>query len=97
MPALRVIGLMISSEDDTITLHVLEMGLLNNFEELLKSEHNYIIKEACWLLSNVLCSGRYCIKKVDEKEKIIPLLIKLSVTEGYPIKNEALFCLVNMF
>ena len=47
-------------------------------------------------MSNVLCSGRYCIKKVHDKEDLIPELIKISVQDSYAIKMEALYCLTNL-
>ena len=47
-------------------------------------------------MSNVLCSGRYCIKKVNDKEDLIPELVKISVHDSGDIQSEALFCLTNL-
>jgi len=66
---------MVANEDDSVTVHAIGLGILNPLEKYFKSKHGYIRKEACWLMSNILCSGRYCIKKIIEHGKLLPLII----------------------
>lgn len=66
VPSLRLLGNIVSNDADTVSQHVVDLGLLSVLYKYLKSDHAFIRKETCWLLSNVLCSGKYCVKKTDE-------------------------------
>ena len=54
-------------------------------EKYLKHSIGFLRKEACWVMSNILVSGRFCIKKTYEFKQatLLKELIKIALTDNF--------------
>lgn len=93
VPALRVIGNLLSGED-SVTIKVIEAGALPALKGLLLSDRQGIRKEACWSLSNILAGTVEQIQQTIE-EDIIPIVLHLLSVDRFDIKKEAAWCIAN--
>lgn len=56
IPALRAVGNILTTNDNSVIERCLYLGVLDKLTALLYSTSGNIIKECCWALSNI-CAG----------------------------------------
>jgi importin subunit alpha-1 len=92
-PALRAIGNIVTG-DDSVTQHVVDIGVLGSLKSLLSSPKQAIQKEACWAVSNITAGTLPQIRAVYENQ-IFPILIHILANSEPKTKREACWALCN--
>lgn len=94
-PALRVLGNMSTGNDD-LTQCVVDMGTLKEIVPLLKnSKSPTVVKECCWLVSNVIAGTQGQIQAVIDAG-IIPYIVKVLHTGEFKCQFEASWAVANL-
>lgn len=92
-PALRTVGNLVT-EDDLCTQSMLTNGTLPHVARLLKSKSIPILRESCWLVSNV-CAGTQDKIQTVLDANIVPLLIRCMMKGDPEVAKEATCALSN--
>lgn len=93
LPSLRVVGNLLSGENDT-TQVVIDAGVIPALKKLLYHEKHSIRKEACWGLSNILAGTSQQIQRVID-EDLFGKILDISYNDRFDVKKEAAWCIVN--
>lgn len=93
LPSVRSIG-NISTGSENISRVIFDCGALPKLAELLSIEDKGILKETCWLFSNLLAESVTQVLKVMESGAL-GKLIKLCFEEDLSIRKEAAWCISN--
>jgi hypothetical protein len=96
-PALRAIGNILTTNDETVVDRCLWCNVLENLSFILKNQQNKfsVIKEACWAISNITaCSNKHVVKFVESAAfyEVINLSLHCSKPD---IKKETLWPICN--
>ena len=90
----------IASQDDRKTQYIVNLGILSQINDLLqkhvqtKSKNVTVIKEACWLVSNITAGTKEQISSVFDAN-LIPILVNLLKNNVFVVKKEALYAIGN--
>lgn len=95
MPALKVVGNLLASDDEIMDA-LLNEKLLDYMPPLLKHRRRGIRKEACWCLSNVFSGHSSQIRSAITAGILEPLLEIIHENFDSEIVKEALWCIANM-
>lgn len=94
VPALRCIG----NFATTNTMEVIDYILFNNaldvIQNILQSPNSNLIKECCWVLSNIAASQSEHVKVIVE-HSIFERLIQICLLKNIDNRKEALWVLTN--
>lgn len=94
-PALRVLGNMATGNDD-LTQKVIELGTLQEIGPLTeRAKSQTIVKECCWLVSNVIAGTQPQIQAVLDAG-ILPLIIEVLLNGEFKSQFEASWAIANL-
>ena len=78
--------------NDSITISFIHLGLVKVLSKAISNTK--FIKEICWVLSNIACSGQIAIKEMIQ-ENIYDKMIVLTNNKDFRIIKEAIWVLLN--
>jgi importin subunit alpha-1 len=93
-PALRVVGNIVSGDDDKQTDILLKAEVLPHLGVLLSHPKKVIKKECCWTISNITAGTKQQIQAVFDAN-MVPPLIKLLSSSEFDVKKEAAWAVSN--
>lgn len=94
-PALRVLGNMATGNDE-MTQAVIDVGTLKLIKPVInRSKSNSIIKECCWLVSNVIAGTQAQIQAVIEAS-VLPTIVGVLEQGDFKCQFEAGWVLANL-
>ena len=77
--SIRILGLMLSSYNDSLSSAIVDFGLLQQFVELIDFEKPVIRKEVIWSLSNILARSPERIQLCIDLGLVEKLIVKMAV------------------
>ena len=77
--SIRILGLMLSSYNDSLSSAIVDSGLLQQFVELIDFEKPVIRKEVIWSLSNILARSPERIQLCIDLGLVEILIEKMAV------------------
>jgi importin subunit alpha-6/7 len=93
-PALRTVGNIVTGNQKQ-TQTAIDMGVLRYVSQIMNSNNNRnMIKECCWLLSNVTAGTIQQIQSVFD-EGFLPILLRLSEEAEFEIRKELMWAITN--
>jgi len=92
-PALRCVGIL-SSGDDSLGVALIQLGVFEGLENILGSQSEKLIREACWAISNLLACGPTAIDICINKGILSHTRLLLK-TSNKVIVKEAMWVLYN--
>ena len=95
-PALRVFGNFVSGSD-VITQSIINMGILKNeISKALSCTASSVVKEACWMLSNVLAGTESQIQAVINSG-VLPRVLEVLRHGDFKVQSEAAWAVSNLY
>lgn len=95
-PALRTTGNFVTGNAQQ-TQVVIDAGVLNVAESLLRNEKRGVRKEACWLLSNISAGTQSQVGSLFKQKQVITLLVEYATSESWEVRKEAIWSVANIF
>lgn len=93
--AIRIVGNLVSSDNNEILEKLIFHGLLSKFEILLTSTQVNLIKETLWALSNITASNSNLIQSVFSNNNLIERLSIMINSPNIDLRKESLWVLTN--
>ncbi|ETO00365.1 hypothetical protein RFI_37082 [Reticulomyxa filosa] len=97
MNAFRVIGQMISSQNDDTTAHIIQSGFLAAIPKWLNDPTKTYRHEAMWTLSNIAAGSIEDIGSLLSNEELIKQVIQMALNDNFEIRREAAWVICNCF
>lgn len=94
VPALRCIGNFATANETDILDQLLFHGALDSITNILLSANSNLIKECCWVLSNIAASTAPHIDALS-KHPCFSRLIQIAISKNLDNRKEALWVLCN--
>ena len=95
--SIRILGLLLSSYNETLSNAILNANLLQLFIELIDFEKAVIRKEVIWSLSNILARSPERIQLCLDNGLVLKLINKMAVDPDLKVRNEAIWAMSNAF
>jgi importin subunit alpha-2 len=89
---LRAVGNIVTG-DDLQTQIILNCNALTALYQLLNSEKDTIVKEACWTISNIAAGNMQQIQAIIDAQ-IFPLLIKILGSAEYKTRKGSISLII---
>jgi hypothetical protein len=94
VPTLRTLGNIVTSPDNAVTQACIDCGCLPPLHSLLRSQKTPILKETCWVISNITAGTISQIQAVLDAG-IIETLLPLLHCEKAEVRKEAVWAVAN--
>ncbi|CAJ0573317.1 unnamed protein product, partial [Mesorhabditis spiculigera] len=94
-PALRVLGNM-ATGNDQLTQYVVDLGVLDLLPRLVeRTKSTTIVKECCWLISNIIAGTQAQIQAVIDAN-LLPLVVQVMATGDFKCQLESSWVISNL-
>lgn len=93
---LRILG-NFSANEHVYTTEIVEKNILRNLKIVLEEKNpSNIIKEICWILSNIAAGLEEHVDMFYKEDGLVNILFKILKTESFDVKKEAIWCISNL-
>ena len=94
-PVVRVLGNFVSGSDSQ-TQAVIDGGMIERAQQLLRNPRKNVRKETCWLLSNIAAGTQSQITSLFQFPSLLQNIVQLAEKAEWEVRKEALWVLSNI-